>query len=284
MELTVSEECGASEWIVDRILAVAQDAEHEIENTTGLRLPPRVKVRLVDPRTFRRTSAQHFHRMFDAVRDLVPEAPAPLVGYMRFMVSMSGRASVRVYWRALGGQFFAPLGGDDPFITIMPRTLHLSQANENELRVTVIHELVHSAQENARPGLTLDGLARVVRMVAADNVTRKSLRADLPDISAVMEGHAQWAHLRVTRRVYGTDLRARETRFNGRGALSYRMAKKIGGLHPVVARKSGDYDRGEVFIDAVHNLGGLDLVNRVWTSMPTKAELESPASWALRVG
>jgi uncharacterized protein (DUF2342 family) len=51
--------------------------------------------------------------------------------------------------------------------------------------------------------------------------------------------------------------------------------------------KMRQYEVGKAFCDAVAAEGGIEVLNRVWSSpeaLPTEAELESPGDWLERVG
>jgi uncharacterized protein (DUF2342 family) len=51
--------------------------------------------------------------------------------------------------------------------------------------------------------------------------------------------------------------------------------------------KMRQYEDGKAFCDGVAELGGIEVLNRVWDgpeSLPTPAELRDPAAWIERAG
>jgi len=62
-----------------------------------------------------------------------------------------------------------------------------------------------------------------------------------------------------------------------------RLIERLLGLN----LKMRQYEQGKVFCDAVALAGGIEALNRVWSSpaaLPTEAELDDPAGWLERVG
>jgi coenzyme F420 biosynthesis associated uncharacterized protein len=62
-----------------------------------------------------------------------------------------------------------------------------------------------------------------------------------------------------------------------------RLIERLLGLN----LKMRQYEQGKAFCDAVATAGGIEALNRVWSSpeaLPTEAELEHPADWLSRVG
>jgi coenzyme F420 biosynthesis associated uncharacterized protein len=62
-----------------------------------------------------------------------------------------------------------------------------------------------------------------------------------------------------------------------------RLIERLLGLN----LKMRQYEQGKVFCDGVVSQGGIDALNRVWSSheaLPTEAELDDPAAWMARVG
>jgi coenzyme F420 biosynthesis associated uncharacterized protein len=62
-----------------------------------------------------------------------------------------------------------------------------------------------------------------------------------------------------------------------------KLIERLLGLH----MKMRQYELGKTFCDAVAAAGGIEALNRVWSSpeaLPTEAELDRPADWLARVG
>jgi uncharacterized protein (DUF2342 family) len=252
-----------------------------VEKYSGLTLPEYVEVRLVTPRQFRRANVALFRRSFDELKQRHPEVPNGMVRATRMMTLPAVWMTTFMGWRGVGGQ---QLPDDHALVMIIPRTLKLAQSNYRGLRLILAHELTHAAQHRANPYLTTDGVAQVTSIPADQMRKRKN---DLAQGSPVIEGHAVWVHRQVVKELYNSELRERSETYSGPGSWSYRLSKKVAMLNPIMAHKMDDYDTGEEFISGVHQIGGLDLVNKLWggiESLPNKAELADPTAWAARIG
>ena len=285
MQVIVTDECRAGERLRGAVAQAAQEVVGAVEEVSGLRLPDAVNVRLVSPRELRRVNRELMAAMFAQLDERHPQLPAEQVQVARIAAGVVSRVTMAMFWRSIGGQYIPRLHKDDvPQVLIIPVGLRLSRANERELRVVLAHELTHTAQDEACPMLTVDDVAQVVA-IPSRNV--RAQKRKLAQVSPVIEGHAQWVHLRICNELFGLDMRGRENRFDGKGAWSYRASRILMRYNPVMAHKGADYESGEKFIEYLHTVGGLPLVNLLWrglASIPDLAELENPELWIHRVG
>jgi hypothetical protein len=283
MQVDVTDECRAGEIMRGNVEQAAKEVIDAVESVSELRLPPAVNVRLVSPRSLRQVNTELFGAIFATIDRRHPELPGDQVQVARIAAGVVSRLTMSMFWRGIGGQYIPKIGDAPAQVLIMPRALRLSRATDRELRVILAHELTHGAQDRACPMMTVDGIAQVIAIPTKDVRAAKS---KLAQISPVIEGHAQWVHLRVCNELFGLDMRGREHRFDGNGAWSYRMSKAMARHNPVMRAKAGDYDKGEYFIDYLHSVGGMRMVNRLWrglTSMPDATELTVPEMWVDRV-
>lgn len=284
MQVVVTDECHAGDDLREDVEAAAKEVADAVEDVSGLSLPAVANVRLVTPQEYREVNRQMMAAVFATLVQRHPDLPPKQVEITRVAAGVVSRLTMGMFWRGIGGQYIPQVGDTTPQVLIMPKALRLSRATARERRVILAHELTHGAQDRACPMLTVDAIAQVVAIPPKDVRAEKK---KLAQVSPVIEGHAQWVHLRVCNAMYGLDMRSRDHRFDGKGALSYRLSKSMASHNPVMAAKAGDYDRGEKFIDYVHGVGGLPMVNRLWqnlASIPDGTELETPELWIKRVG
>lgn len=100
---------------------------------------------------------------------------------------------------------------------------------------------------------------------------------------AVVEGHAEHVMDAVGRDVLPSldELRAALERRRKDTPPAFKVLAKLIGLE----MKMRQYEQGRAFCDAVVDAGGIETLNRVWTSpgmLPTLGELEAPALWLER--
>ncbi|NNG37991.1 zinc-dependent metalloprotease [Flexivirga sp. ID2601S] len=134
----------------------------------------------------------------------------------------------------------------------------------------------------ALPGALRDGGGGLT-----DLVVNPAQRAELADITAIMsllEGHADVVMDDVGPQVVPSvdQIRAKfDERRKGAGSVD-RMLRRLLGLEA----KMRQYRDGAAFCRAVQEKVGVDGFNAVWTSpqtLPTAAEIETPAAWVERV-
>lgn len=142
-----------------------------------------------------------------------------------------------------------------------------------------LERLVRSARAGENP-LADGGIATLV--------ASKEQRAVLDQVSGLMsllEGHgdvtmdrAGEGHIPSAER-FGRVLRQRRQQAN----VAVRLLQQLLGLEA----KLNQYAQGEAFIAAVEEVGGTDLLDRVWESpalLPTLVEIRQPGTWIERVG
>jgi coenzyme F420 biosynthesis associated uncharacterized protein len=198
----------------------------------------------------------------------------------------------------------------------------LGETPELFLRWIAIHETTHAVQFTSVPWLrdhlanlleelvegaaakidraSLQGMAKRIFKSDPRGAIRSLLQGDLARLLAgpeqarvldrlqaamsVIEGHAEHVMDASAANEPGY-ARLRER-------LEARRARR-GGLGDVISRLLGmelklrQYKLGKAFCDAVAAEGGIEAVNRVWSSpeaLPTNAELEEPTLWLERVG
>jgi coenzyme F420 biosynthesis associated uncharacterized protein len=161
----------------------------------------------------------------------------------------------------------------------------------------MVRELLDSAQLkiDARRALRLprtDDLKRLAEAVrTGDMVTlvaspREKATIDAMQATmAVIEGHAEHVMDAVGTPLLPSLPRLREaldSRRRSQSAPARVMMKLLG-----MEMKMRQYQQGKVFVDTVVREGGLETLNRVWSSpamLPTLAEIEDPRAWIRRTG
>jgi coenzyme F420 biosynthesis associated uncharacterized protein len=136
----------------------------------------------------------------------------------------------------------------------------------------------------------MDDLRKVVKAVRTGDmvslVAQPEERATLDRLQATMaviEGHAEHVMDEVGAGLLPSlpELRAALDRRRRSSSAPARLLGKLLGLE----MKMKQYEQGKKFCDAVVREGGLEALNRVWTSpeaLPTLAELEKPGDWIAR--
>jgi coenzyme F420 biosynthesis associated uncharacterized protein len=220
-------------------------------------------------------------------------------------------------------EFFDQPGGQlllvAPNIVGVERQLHL---DPSDFRLWVcLHEVTHRVQFSAVPWLRqhmqdeVDALTATVEI--DPNALRERLRAGLGELTdvvrgqgdgsgllsviatpeqrkildrvsafmSVVEGHAEFVMNAVSSDVIPSQPTIEE-RFGVRrrrgGNPLDRLLRRLLGLEA----KTRQYIDGAAFVRAVVNKAGVDGFNLIWTSretLPTKAEIASPADWIARV-
>ncbi len=268
--------------IAPQVMHAAYEVAPLVEKYSGLTLPEVVTVRLVTPRGLRKANTALFRQSFDVMRERHPSIPRPVAWMFRTLVVNAVRVMMPVAWRGLGGQHVPDYRGAPSTVLIIPRSLKLSRSNARNLRLILAHELTHAAQHEADPWLSIDAVAQVINV---ENM--RDHKDELGQSSTAVEGHAVWVHHQVVNELYGTEMRERAEGYDGPGSWSYRLSRKVANHIPVVAHKIDDYQTGCAFVDAVHDIGGLDMVNHLWDgidAMPTTDEIADPKAWTVRVG
>ncbi len=255
----------------------------------------------------------------ERIRAGLPESALTAIGRRltsRYMGELLGLMSQRVL-----GQFDpvltlpGPMAGDRE-----PRSLYLVEPNVEQFqrahqipdeplrRWLILHEATHAWQFEAHPwlaphigelmnGLVMSGLvaeASRSERVALDLDTLRRLGGTLSGqlrglarvqaLMSVLEGYSNFVMHRVGRRHIPefAELEAAFARRQTERNLVERLVLALSGI----AVKLRQYQLGESFCDAVAMEGGTGLLNRVWEgpeTMPTMAELRTPARWVARV-
>ncbi|WP_030726944.1 zinc-dependent metalloprotease [Streptomyces sp. NRRL S-237] len=114
---------------------------------------------------------------------------------------------------------------------------------------------------------------------------QREILGRLTAVMSLLEGHADFVMDGVGPQVVPSVAEIREKfqqrRASGAGRLDAALRKLLG-----LDAKLRQYRDGERFVRAVVGQVGMDGFNRVWTSpntLPTKAEIASPADWVARV-
>ncbi|MFI8102576.1 zinc-dependent metalloprotease [Streptomyces sp. NPDC086023] len=151
---------------------------------------------------------------------------------------------------------------------------------------TVLERLREAAQAfaGARPeDEAADGGRSLVEVVQTPE--QREILGRLTAVMSLLEGHADFVMDGVGPAVVPSVAEIREKfqkrRASGAGRLDAALRRLLG-----LDAKLRQYRDGERFVSAVVNQVGMDGFNRVWTSpntLPTKAEIASPADWVQRV-
>ncbi|PRH75678.1 coenzyme F420 biosynthesis-associated protein [Streptomyces solincola] len=152
--------------------------------------------------------------------------------------------------------------------------------------VTVLERLREAAQAlaGARPEGERDEDGRsLVELVQTPE--QREVLGRLTAVMSLLEGHADFVMDGVGPQVVPSVAEIREKfqqrRQRGASRLDLALRKLLG-----LDAKLRQYRDGERFVSAVVQQVGMDGFNRVWTSpntLPTKAEIASPADWVARV-
>jgi uncharacterized protein (DUF2342 family) len=150
-------------------------------------------------------------------------------------------------------------------------------------RWIAFHEVAHAAEFGAAPwlpGYLEDCLEESVGAISTGRLDQAAL-ADLNTAMTAVEGYAELLMDRAFDEEYA-DLRAKlDARRRGGGPLVQLMRRLLG-----LGLKRQQYERGARFFEAVAAERGLSAASAVWDSpdtLPTDAELDSPAAWLRRV-
>ncbi|WP_109778970.1 zinc-dependent metalloprotease [Streptomyces sp. CG 926] len=151
---------------------------------------------------------------------------------------------------------------------------------------TVLERLREAAQSfaGARPDTDQGDEGRsLVELVQTPE--QREILGRLTAVMSLLEGHADFVMDGVGPQVVPSVAEIREKfqqrRASGAGRLDVALRKLLG-----LDAKLRQYRDGERFVRAVVGQVGMDGFNRVWTSpntLPTKAEIASPADWVARV-
>ncbi|MET9467236.1 zinc-dependent metalloprotease [Streptomyces sp. NPDC006544] len=152
--------------------------------------------------------------------------------------------------------------------------------------MTVLERLREAAQTfaGARPDAERGDEGRsLVELVQTPE--QREVLARLTAVMSLLEGHADFVMDGVGPDVVPSVAEIREKfqqrRASGAGRLDAALRKLLG-----LDAKLRQYRDGERFVSAVVGQVGMDGFNRVWTSpntLPTKAEIASPADWVARI-
>ncbi|MFG2481222.1 zinc-dependent metalloprotease [Streptomyces virginiae] len=151
---------------------------------------------------------------------------------------------------------------------------------------TVLERIREAAQSfvGARPDADHGDEGRsLVELVQTPE--QREILGRLTAVMSLLEGHADFVMDGVGPQVVPSVAEIREKfqqrRASGAGRLDAALRKLLG-----LDAKLRQYRDGERFVRAVVGQVGMDGFNRVWTSpntLPTKAEIASPADWVARV-
>ncbi|MET9430554.1 MULTISPECIES: zinc-dependent metalloprotease [unclassified Streptomyces] len=150
---------------------------------------------------------------------------------------------------------------------------------------TVLERLREAAQTlvGARPEGEEDEGRSLVELVQTPE--QREILGRLTAVMSLLEGHADYVMDGVGPQVVPSvaEIREKFQQRRARGASRLDLAlRKLLGLDA----KLRQYRDGEKFVRAVVDEVGMDGFNRVWTSpntLPTKAEIATPADWVARV-
>ncbi|WP_030756153.1 MULTISPECIES: zinc-dependent metalloprotease [unclassified Streptomyces] len=151
---------------------------------------------------------------------------------------------------------------------------------------TVLERIREAAQSfvGARP-VTEQGDEGRSLVELVQTPEQREILGRLTAVMSLLEGHADFVMDGVGPQVVPSVAEIREKfqqrRASGAGRLDAALRKLLG-----LDAKLRQYRDGERFVRAVVGQVGMDGFNRVWTSpntLPTKAEIASPADWVARV-
>ncbi|GAB2966713.1 hypothetical protein GCM10023080_031070 [Streptomyces pseudoechinosporeus] len=253
----------------ERISEILHTVAPIVEKTTSLYLPPEVRFRLLPPTMWRDEFRQNRERILARdIADLVDLKPEE-IGRVRAALKVTSVVPVLVWPLMLAITVEAADGQSETILA--PRALrHGGVADEPFLHQVVAHELVHQLQAEARSGVVWRTYFPHLREIRPNAVV------------AIAEGHAQWTDQQVTERLFGEPA---DHHKQARRSLRYRLHERI----PRVRRLGPPralYEQGARLIARTVEVGGTDLVNRVWkdaTLLPTDGEIADPDAWTDRL-
>ena len=150
-------------------------------------------------------------------------------------------------------------------------------------RWIAFHEVTHAAEFGAAPWLSEYLESRVERGI--DGLTAGGFDhdafAELQTAMTAVEGYAELLMDRAFDDEYA-DLRRKLDQRRGGGGPVQRLARRLLGL----GLKRRQYERGAAFFRAVADARGIEAAGAVWERpehLPTRAELDDPAAWLVRV-
>ncbi|GAA2667663.1 hypothetical protein GCM10010400_30530 [Streptomyces aculeolatus] len=265
-----------------RIKYLAEECVPWVEPVTGLALPERLVIRLLDRTALRQTIIDDQERLVAAA---LAEATGDhdvdkVIKLNRAIASVSSR----IAWWVAGGITYTTAAGD-PEIMITPGTWrhHGQYRDDDALMAMLSHELIHPAQFHASGG----------RLPVMDTgPLGKDLGLADREIKTVGEGHATYFGVRIATKVLGGNpvLWVKGRRY--RRSLRYKL---IGGMisRLPMAKKAGNaYNNGAWFtahvLDGLGELPGLDqrAFNGLWARrdlFPDADEIRYPDTWLKKV-
>jgi coenzyme F420 biosynthesis associated uncharacterized protein len=282
---------------------------------------------VLDRRGFVDANLVIVQRLFEPVERLRAQLPESRVTVLsrallsRYIGELFGFLSRRVLGQYDPVLMLAPPAAGDhgrtalslvePNVRAFERTQRVP--GDNLRRWLVLHELTHAWQFEAHPWLrehiastmsellmtsVVEGMAspegRKVRgpslttaLRGALPTVRSQLRAAgrIQAVMSVAEGYSNFVMHRVGRE-HIPDFDRLDKGFHARASqrsLLEQVVLAVTGMR----MKLRQYELGERFAVAVTDVGGLELLNRVWDGpefMPSMAELQNPERWIARVG
>ncbi|BAJ30490.1 MULTISPECIES: hypothetical protein [Kitasatospora] len=250
-------------------------AAPRIVELSALPLPDEVTVRLVRPGAVPGITRGHFTivgRMVSAEFE-AEEHRAAALKLAATQGAITGLMT-RLCWPLIGGQMV--LGPVGPELLVVHRMHAGNRTSQRALTQTLGHELVHAAEFLRFPGL----VPMWVRQMVEARIGRRPARDVLP-VPEVSEGHAMWVHRRLVAELGGV-----EDHFPGdpKAKLRFRALRRVAEFLPIVPDRSL-YLRGQQFMSALHDAGGPAMLSSIFDgedTVPTSAELDSPALWLAR--
>ncbi|MGW0822531.1 zinc-dependent metalloprotease [Streptomyces sp. NPDC002845] len=254
--------------LAEQISGILHRVAPMVKELTDLPLPSEVRFRLLTPKAWRDEFRMNQERIL--ARDIADlELTSQEIDAARGGLKIMGFVPVLVWPLMLANTLAAADGRRETILA--PRALRHGGllADEPALHQVVAHELVHQVQADARSGTVWKTFFPQKRGITPRGV------------SAVLEGHADWADRQVTTRLFGTPADHRQSP----KTLRYRLHNRLPGIRRLGPSRAA-YEQGSRLIAHAVEAHGTGLVNQVWkdvTLLPTDEEIADPDTWIRRI-